>query len=88
MSQNWMTKDSDLQAARVIMEQYATERESNSLGLFEIGVDQGKKRMQLRLSGWVVLLAKHFVSKYGFHQGDFITRQIISSCITQGHTVH
>lgn len=88
MKQNWPTRYRDLHAARVIMEEYANERESNSLGLFEIVVDQAEKRMNYRLSGWVVILAKHFASVYGASQGDFVTRQVISDCITQGQTVH
>jgi len=88
MSQTWPTRDKDLQTARVIMEEYATERESNSLGLFEIVVDQIEKRMNFRLSGWVVILAKHFNSMYGASQGDFVTRQVISRCIIQGETLH
>lgn len=43
MSQNWPTRDKDLQTARVIMEEYASERESDTLGLFEIVVDQAEK---------------------------------------------
>jgi len=88
MNQNWPTRERDLQAARVIMEEYANERESDSLGLFEIVVDQAKKRMNYRLSGWVVLLAKHFASLYGANRGDFVTRQVITRCITQGQTLH
>ncbi|WP_298626531.1 hypothetical protein [uncultured Legionella sp.] len=88
MSQNWPTRDSDLQTARVIMEEYANDRESDSLGLFEIVVDQAEKRMNFRLSGWVVILAKHFSSMYGASQGDFVTRQVISRCIVQGETLH
>ncbi len=88
MNQNWPTRDKDLQAARTIMEEYANERESDSLGLFEIEVDQVEKRMNFCLSGWVVLLAKHFASLYGASQGDFVTRQVISCCITQGQTLH
>lgn len=88
MSQNWPTREKDLQTARVIMEEYANDRDSNTLGLFEIVVDQMEKRMNFRLSGWVVILAKHFVSAYGVTQGDFITRQVISRCITQDATVH
>lgn len=88
MSQNWPTRDQDLQTARVIMEEYANERESDSLGLFEIVVDQIEKRMNFRLSGWVVILAKHFASTYGASQGDFVTRRVISRCITQGETLH
>ncbi len=88
MSENWPTRDKDLQTAQVIMEKYANERETDSLGLFEIVVDQVAKRMNFCLSGWVVILAKHFVSTYGSNQGDFITRQVISRCITQGETLH
>lgn len=88
MSQNWPTRDKDLQAARFIMEEYANERESESLGLFEIVVDQVEKRMNYCLSGWVVILAKHFSSLYGASQGDFVTRQIITRCIVQGQTLH
>lgn len=88
MNQNWPTKERDLQTARVIMEEYATEHESDSLGLFEIVFDQSEKRMNFQLSGWVVILAKHFASVYGAQQGDYVTRQVISSCITEGQTVH
>lgn len=88
MSQNWPTRDKDLQAARVIMEEYANERESDTLGLFEIVVDQAEKKMSFRLSEWVVILAKHFNTTYGVNQGDFITRQVITRCLTQGQTLH
>lgn len=88
MNQNWPTRDKDLQAARIIMEEYANQRESDSLGLFEIEVDKVEKRMNFCLSGWVILLAKHFASIYGASQGDFVTRQVISCCITEGQTVH
>ncbi len=88
MSQNWPTRDRDLQTARIIMEEYANERESDALGLFEIEVNQIEKSMNFRLSGWVVMLAKHFASTYGASRGDFITRQVISRCITQGETLH
>jgi len=88
MSQNWPTKEKDLHTARAIMEEYASEKEHDSLGLFEIVVDKIAKRMNFQLSGWVVILAKHFASAYGASQGDFITRQVISQCITQGETLH
>lgn len=88
MSQNWSTKDKDLQTAELIMEEYASRRESDSLGLFEIEVNPIEKRMNFCLSGWVVLLARHFSSLYGADQGDFVTRQVISQCITQGQTLH
>lgn len=88
MNQNWPTRDNDLQTARVIMEEYASDRDSDSLGLFEIEVDSIEKRMNFCLSGWVVILAKHFNSMYGVSKGNFVTRQVITQCITQGQTLH
>lgn len=88
MSQNWPTRDKDLRTARFIMEEYANERDSDALGLFEIEVDQIEKRMNFCLSGWVIILAKHFNKMYGITQGNFVTRQVITSCITQGQTLH
>lgn len=88
MSQNWPTKNEDLQTARLIMEEYARENESEALGLLEIVVDQNQKKMDFCISGWVIQIAKHFNALYGASHGDFITRQVISSCITQGHTIH
>lgn len=88
MTQDWPTRDKDLKIARFIMEEYANECESDSLGFLEIVVDAAEKRMNFCLSGWVVILAKHFNSVYGASQGDFVTRQIITRCITQGQTLH
>ena len=88
MNQNWPTKDKDMHAARVIMEEYAQEKQNDGLGLFEIVVDKEEKRMNFQLSGWVVLLAKHFVSLSGATQGDFVTRQVISKCITRDAVLH
>ena len=88
MNKNWPTRERDLQVAQVIMEEYAKEREKDSLGLFEVVVNQSEKRMNFCLSGWVIILAKHFSSMYGMSQGDFVTRQVISRCITQGQTIH
>jgi hypothetical protein len=70
------------------MEEYANERESDSLGLFEIVVDPTEKRMNFCLSGWVIALVKHFNTMYGVTQGDFVTRRVITSCLTSGQTLH
>ena len=88
MNKNWPTKDRDMNTAQRIMEEYANENNSDSLGLFEIVVNQEEKRMDFRLSSWVLALAEHFKSLYGASQGDFVTRQVISSCITKGETLH
>lgn len=88
MNKNWPTKDKDMQVAQQIMEQYAYEQKSESLGLFEVVVNHEEKRMDFQLSSWVQLIAQHFKSIYGASQGNFVTRQIISHCITKGHTLH
>lgn len=88
MSQGWSTKDKDLKAAQLIMEEYATKQESHNLGLFEIVVNPIEKSMNYRLSGWVTKLAKHFAAQYGADEGDVVTRHVLSQCITNGETLH
>lgn len=88
MNKNWPTRDQDMYTAQRIMEEYAKEQNTDSLGLFELVVNQEEKRMDFRLSSWVLLLAEHFKSLYGASQGDFVTRQVISRCITKDETLH
>jgi len=88
MNNNWPTKDKDMHTAQRIMEEYANENKSDSLGLFEMVVNQKEKRMDFRLASWVLALAEHFKSLYGASQGNFVTRQVISYCITKGETLH
>ncbi|KTC86297.1 hypothetical protein [Legionella brunensis] len=88
MNKDWPTRDKDMSTAQRIMEEYAKEQNTDSLGLFELVVNQEEKRMDFRLSSWVVILAEHFKSLYGASQGDFITRQVISRCITKNETLH
>jgi hypothetical protein len=88
MNKNWPTKDKDMYAAQRIMEEYAIAHNSSSLGLFELIVIPEEKRMDYRVSSWVLILAEHFKSLYGDSQGDFVTRQVISRCITKDQTLH
>ncbi|AHE66585.1 MULTISPECIES: hypothetical protein [Legionella] len=88
MDKDWPTKDKDMHIAQLIMEEYAKEQDSNSLGLFELVVNQDEKRMNFRLANWVLAIAQQFNSMYGANRGDYITRQVISRCITQGQTIH
>ncbi|CDZ77418.1 hypothetical protein BN59_01701 [Legionella massiliensis] len=88
MNKNWPTKHKDMSAAQRIMEEYANEKNTDSLGLFEVVVNQEEKRMDFRLSSWVMILAEHFKSVYGASKGDFVTRQVITYCITKGQTLH
>ncbi|MBA2657923.1 MAG: hypothetical protein H0U70_13215 [Tatlockia sp.] len=88
MNNNWPTKDKDIGIAQRIMEKYAIEQNTDSLGLFEVVVNQKKKRMDFQLSSWVKMLAAHFKTVYGANKGDTVTRQVISHCITKGETLH
>ena len=88
MNKHWPTKETDMLIAQLIMEEYAGKENSSSLGLFELVVNQREKRMNFRLSHWVVAIAERFKSMYGASHGDFITRQVITRCMTEGQTLH
>lgn len=88
MNNDWPTKERDLYVAQQIMEEYAKKYNSNALGLFEIVINEAEKQMAFSLSRWVLALAGHFNALYGAHQGDFVIRQVISRCLTQGQTIH
>ena len=88
MNENWPTKAKDMYIAQLVMEEHAASENMESLGLFELVVDQEEKRMNFRLSNWVCALAERFHVMYGANQGDYITRQVISRCMTQGQTLH
>lgn len=88
MSDNWPTKDDDMSTAQRIIEEYAEEQNATSLGLFELVVNQEEKKMDVKLSSWVLVLADYFKSVYGPTRGDVVTRQVISYCITRGETIH
>ena len=88
MNNNWPTKQRDINTAQQIMEEFAKEQNTDSLGLFELVVNQHEKRMNFRLADWVMALAHHFNAVYGASQGDYVTRQVISRCIIQEQTLH
>jgi len=88
MNNNWSTRHIDMQAAEQIIADYAHQSNSEALGLFELFVNKEAKCMNFRLSKWVLTLAEYFKSQYGDIQGDFVTRKVISHCITNGNTLH
>lgn len=88
MNKEWPTRFTDMHTAQQIMEDFANKSNRDSLGLFELVVDMEEKRMNFRLSNWVLTMAEHFKSLYGAVRGDFVTRQVISHCITNGETLH
>lgn len=88
MKEKWLTRERDMFVAEQIMEEYARHQNNGSLGIFELFVNQEEKRMNFRLSTWVLTLAEHFKSVYGASQGDFVIRKVISRCLTNGQTLH
>ncbi|STX29535.1 Uncharacterised protein [Legionella beliardensis] len=88
MNKNWPNKEKDIYVAEQIMEEYASQNNSESLGLFELFVNPEEKRMNFRLSNWVITIAEHFKSVYGEAQGEFVTRKVITRCLVNGQTLH
>jgi hypothetical protein len=88
MTKEWPNKTKDMYIAEQIMEKYAHQQDSETLGLFEVVVDIKQKQLNFRLSKWVVAIAQHFSSLYGSEEGEFVTRKIVSSCLTNGQTLH
>ena len=88
MSQEWSTEESDLHSAALIIDSHADNPEGQPLGLFEMVVSNKTEALDLRLSNWVLALSQHFSDLYGDEQGDFVTRKIVSRCLTSGETVH
>lgn len=85
---DWPTQEKDISAARKIIEEYANQYNTDALGLFELFLNRKEKRFNFRLSHWVLKLAQHFNSIYGSTQGDYVTRKVISHCLTEGQTLH
>lgn len=88
MNQDWPTKNQDILMAKQILETYAEKVKTESLGIFELVVDQKAKRMDYQLAQWVQYIASHFKLTYGQEKGDFITGQVISYWLTEGQTIH
>lgn len=84
----WITKNKDMQIAKLIMEKYAAQQQLDALSLFELVVNQQAKRMDFQLSSWVNALLQQYHSMYGLNRGEQITRLVISACMHQGQTLH
>lgn len=89
MNQHWLTKEKDMISANQIIEAHAAQDTAlTTLSLFELIVNKREKRLNFRLSNWVVSIADHFLSLYGAEQGNFVTRKVISHYLIQDHTLH
>ena len=88
MKSRWITKNKDMHIAQRIMEEYARQKNSGSLSLFELVVNQEAKRMDFHLSSWVRALLEQYHLMYGENRGEEITRLVLSTCMVQGQTLH
>lgn len=85
---DWPTKIKDIHFTEQLMEEFASQHQTTSLGLFEIITDHKDKQFEFRLSQWVTALASHFFQEYGTHQGTIVLRNIVSHCFIRDTTVH
>lgn len=88
MDTKWSTQEKDMQVARLIIDEYADEQGTETLGLFELVIGASQHQRNLRLSKWVIALSDYFQSAYGNEYGDFVTKMVISKCITNGQVLH
>lgn len=88
MQPNWPTKEKDLEVAENIIEEYSRSHDIDLLGIFEVVVNQNKEAPDVHLAEWVVTLTSYFEDKYGFEQGNFVTKMVISRYIKGDNTVH
>lgn len=88
MQSDWPTREEDLKVAAKIIEDYMDTQDTDSLGLFEVVMADNEDLPDFRLSEWVVVLAEHFHTAYGKEQGDYVTKMVVSRCLTSGHTIH
>jgi len=88
MNIEWPNKEHDLEIASKIIEEYIEQTDGGQLGLFELVISHKKEASDLRISGWVIAIAEYFRSEYGLEHGNFVTKMIISKCLTNGNTLH
>ena len=84
----WTTKNKDMLIAARIMEEHARQQSTDALSLFDLVVNQVEKRMDFRLSNWVIALVAQYHAMYGENRGEEITRLVISAYMVQGQTLH
>ncbi len=87
MSVKWPTKENDLRYAETVIQKHTELNEGRPLSLFEVFLEEDRP-IDLRVSDWLLELSEHYQEEYGDDQGEFITCQVISTCITRGQTIH
>ena len=87
MNEQWPTQHRDLQIAAHIIQRHIHMNRGEPLGLFEVKTGE-QEDFDFTLSDWVVELIDCFSELYGDEQGDFVTKMIVSQCLSQYHTLH
>ena len=85
---SWSTQAKDMGLAKLIIDQYVEATGAEAVGLFEIVMNPSEKRMNYQLAAWVIVLAQQFSTLYGAEKGDFVTREVISRCLSGNEQVH
>lgn len=85
MKDKWPTRTQDLYYTREVINQYRVD--AKTLGIFEV-VPSKSGKDSVFLSEWVLVLIQHFRHLYGKEQGDFVMKQVVSTCLINGESVH
>lgn len=85
MKENWSTRTQDLYYAKEVINQYRDD--AKTLGIFEV-VTSNEGKDSVLLSEWVLVLIQHYRHLYGKEQGDFVMKQVVSTCLINGESVH
>jgi len=87
MSDIWPTRNYDLDTAADIIRKHIALTGDQTLGIFEVNMD-GEDDQDVKIADWILELAECFYQLYGREQGDFVTKMVVSQCITNGHSIH
>lgn len=85
MKEKWSTRTQDLYYAKEVISQY--RHEEKTLGIFEI-VTSKEGKDSVFLAEWVLVLIQHYRHLYGKEKGDFVMKQVVSTCLINGESVH
>lgn len=83
----WITQADDIEFAEQTINKHIELNEGEPIGLFEI-VIKPNDAVDICVADWVIELSNHFDEKYGKEKGAYITKMIVSRCLTRGETLH
>ena len=84
----WETRDQDIaMARRFLQEHFMDEAEEFRAGLEQVSVADDSD-IRIERAGWVIALEDIFQAHYGEHQGEQVTRQVLTALIAHGQPIH